>query len=120
MSLLQEPTLQEALIALVLKVLNNEDVRSGAQSLAIDVVRSKQVTEAATELGKSLVEDVVQDSMVQKKTGDGLYKAFIHSVTPSLFSRGNKATQELVDNGSTSNGTKNTIEPTERPTPDQD
>lgn len=56
-----------------------------AESLA-NLVASSIVTNKAVELGKNVTHQVVSDTMIQKETGDALWKVLKDSVTPSWFS----------------------------------
>ncbi len=76
---------KEGLVHLIQGVLDDERVKEKFRLFCQETIASEIVKQQATTLGRDVVEQIVADAAIQKKTGDGLWQAISYSLTPRWF-----------------------------------
>ena len=89
---LENENTRQGLIYLLQGVFDDERIITKAKTFSQETLASEQVKNEATKLGKNVVEQVVADAYIQKKTGEGLWEAMGYSLTPRWFSKNPKNT----------------------------
>ncbi|XP_072031517.1 uncharacterized protein [Amphiura filiformis] len=67
-------------------VFAEDDIKNLVADFFKDVIRMEIVVNQATELGKDVTHNVISDPVIQKETGDSMWRAFTYSMTPRWFS----------------------------------
>ena len=80
--LIRDASTKAACQALVQDVLRDQEMKDFVSRTLAEVVTSSVVVDKAAELGKSVTHEVVNDAIIQHETGDAMWRALKHSVTP--------------------------------------
>ena len=84
--LLLDENTKEACQLLIKNLTDDPETKKLLQTFLKDVISSDTVTSQAISLGKDVTRSVIDDENVQKQTGNALWNATIHAITPRWFS----------------------------------
>jgi hypothetical protein len=107
--LLSDKNLQAGVAELLNALLRDDSVNESAQVFIKEMLKSQPLATEATKLGKSVIEGVVNDPDVQKKTGDGLWSALGYTVTPRWLSKKPAEKQQNNKNQTENIGVNNSL-----------
>ena len=86
-NVLENENSKEGLVYLLQNVLDDERIKTKAKFFTRETIASDTVKLEAASLGKLVVEQIIADSYIQKKAGEGLWQAVGYSITPRWFTK---------------------------------